>query len=337
MEKVVIGNATLYRADCFDVFPLLPMGGVDLVVTDPPYNGVVKAEWDNQWKNDDKFLMWLDRAFGKIDKLLSPTGSLYCFASPRMSSRVESKLAQYFSVLNHLVWVKPNNRGNRACKEKLRSFWDASERVLFCESTGARVAALTRDRGFIYAPIRDYLTSEWKRSGRSIAEAKQIFTSAQVSHFFCSSVTFWRFPQEVAYVKMRNYLRPFCPDAFSRSYSSLADEYRQLKQEYEAQRRVFKVSQETQFTDVWSFSAPHNTGRLHPTQKPTALIQHMILASSRCGDTVFDPFMGSGTTGAVAVTSGRKFVGVEKDRKYFDIACRRIKEAQSQLKVKACR
>lgn len=62
----------------------------------------------------------------------------------------------------------------------------------------------------------------------------------------------------------------------------------------------------------------------HPTQKPESLIQHFVEILSDPGDRVFDPFMGSGTTGVVAKQTGRRFIGVELDPEYFDMAKRRI-------------
>lgn len=62
----------------------------------------------------------------------------------------------------------------------------------------------------------------------------------------------------------------------------------------------------------------------HPTQKPEELISHFVNILSNKGDTILDPFMGSGTTGVVSKRFDRKFVGVELDKKYFDIASMRI-------------
>jgi modification methylase len=64
--------------------------------------------------------------------------------------------------------------------------------------------------------------------------------------------------------------------------------------------------------------------KLHPTQKPEALLQRVMLASSNPGDVVLDPFFGSGTTGAVARRLGRRFVGIERDAHYADAARARI-------------
>jgi DNA modification methylase len=64
--------------------------------------------------------------------------------------------------------------------------------------------------------------------------------------------------------------------------------------------------------------------RHHPTQKPDGLMVRSVNAVADVGDWVLDPFMGSGTTGVACVRTGRKFIGVEKEEKYFDIAVRRI-------------
>ncbi len=65
----------------------------------------------------------------------------------------------------------------------------------------------------------------------------------------------------------------------------------------------------------------------HPTEKPVHLMAEYILNSSQRGELVLDPFMGSGTTGVAAVQSGRKFVGIEIDPRWFDLACERIRSA----------
>lgn len=72
-----------------------------------------------------------------------------------------------------------------------------------------------------------------------------------------------------------------------------------------------------------------SAGRVHPHQKPDWLMAHFIerIPQAHC---VLDPFMGSGTTGVAAVRMDRNFIGIEREAKYFDIACRRIEDAQRQ-------
>lgn len=71
-------------------------------------------------------------------------------------------------------------------------------------------------------------------------------------------------------------------------------------------------------------------GRVHPTQKPVSLMEWCLSFFPKAM-TVLDPFMGSGTTGVACVKLGRNFIGIEKEPKYFEIAQRRITEAQAQL------
>lgn len=71
----------------------------------------------------------------------------------------------------------------------------------------------------------------------------------------------------------------------------------------------------------------------HPTQKPVNLMVKIILDLTRPNDAVLDPFMGSGTTGVACVQTGRNFIGCEIDPDYFDIAQKRIQEAQLQIRM----
>jgi site-specific DNA-methyltransferase (adenine-specific)/modification methylase len=73
--------------------------------------------------------------------------------------------------------------------------------------------------------------------------------------------------------------------------------------------------------------------RVHPTQKPFQLMSNIILELVHDATTILDPFMGSGTTGVACAKLGRKFIGIEIEPKYFDIACKRIETEYAQLKM----
>lgn len=82
-----------------------------------------------------------------------------------------------------------------------------------------------------------------------------------------------------------------------------------------------------QFSRSISATNPERVG--HPTQKPLPLMKWCIEQADN-PQTILDPFMGSGTTGVAAVQMGRRFIGIERDERYFEIACRRIEQAQKQ-------
>lgn len=71
----------------------------------------------------------------------------------------------------------------------------------------------------------------------------------------------------------------------------------------------------------------------HPAQKPLPLMRELITLFSNPGDTILDPFMGSGTTGVAALELGRKFIGIEQHEHYFEIACKRLREAYAQPRL----
>lgn len=81
-------------------------------------------------------------------------------------------------------------------------------------------------------------------------------------------------------------------------------------------------------TSVLEFSNANQRSKQHPNEKPVPLLEYLIKTYTNEGDTVLDFTFGSGTTGVAAINTGRKFVGIEKDEKYFDIAVERIKKAE---------
>ena len=75
---------------------------------------------------------------------------------------------------------------------------------------------------------------------------------------------------------------------------------------------------------------PPRYGNSHPTEKPVRLAERILALISDRGDTIYDPFMGSGSFGAACANTGRKYVGSEMKEEYFDIACKRIETAMAQ-------
>lgn len=87
-----------------------------------------------------------------------------------------------------------------------------------------------------------------------------------------------------------------------------------------------------QMKTVWSFQAPRDDEKAHgkhPTQKPVALVARCLRASTNEGDLVLDPFMGSGTTGVAALALRRRFIGIEQDETFAELAVRRLKERKA--------
>jgi len=93
----------------------------------------------------------------------------------------------------------------------------------------------------------------------------------------------------------------------------------------------------TQMRSVWAIGTPKNIEKKfgkHPTQKPEDLLKRIVLASTDKGDIVLDPFTGSSTTGIAAHLYGRKFIGIDTEKKYLDLSIKRFKELAKNMENK---
>ena len=88
------------------------------------------------------------------------------------------------------------------------------------------------------------------------------------------------------------------------------------------------------FAYLWNgMMKQHPERRYHPTQKPLSLMTWVILNYTEPGDTVLDPFCGSGTTGVACIQTGRNFIGIDRGAHWIDVTRRRIEQAQAQLSL----
>ena len=336
-------NCVLH-GDCLEVLKTLPDNSVDLICTDPPYYKVKKDWWDRQWDKPEGFLNWLGELSEQWQRVLKPNGSLYCFASPKMAARVEVKLGERFNVVNRITWQKPPfaTKAEMFVKEDLRGFFPASESIIFCEHYGADNIAKGEAgygakcdelRGFVFEPLRAWFESEKLRANlnnKQVNEALGTATngSGMAGHYFKPSGSVqWDLPTEKYYNKLQQtfkgyFLREY--EDLRREYEDLRREYEDLRREYEDLRRPFNVSADVPYTDVWTFPTVQAYKGKHPCEKPAAMLEHIINASSRPGAVVLDCFAGSGSTLLAAKKLGRNFIGIEIDSHWISVINQRL-------------
>jgi site-specific DNA-methyltransferase (adenine-specific) len=331
----------LLHGDCLEVLPTLAAASVDLVLTDPPYYKVKKDAWDRQWKTPEDYLTWLRRVLVEFRRVLKPNGSLYLFASPQMSARVECCVGEVFDVLNSVVWNKLSDyeAGDRRATaykarehESFRKFFDYSERIIFAEQKGSDcfakgeaqyVAKCDELRGFVFEPLRKHLDDAREQAGYDRKQCDRHLGNQMSGHYF--STVQWALPTSKNYAKLQEL---FGTERLPRRYEDLRRQYEDLRRQYEDLRRPFNVTADVPYTDVWDFqTVPHYKGK-HPCEKPAALVEHMITASSRPGAVVLDAFMGSGVVGEVALKLTRNFIGIEADAAWHSKASTRVGKAK---------
>lgn len=315
-------SVSLFQGRCEDILPGLSLTGSVHLLTDPPYFKVKDNDWDNQWSKSAEFLDWMGQWLDLAKPLLSPDASVWVFASPELTSAVESVVAQRFRVLNSVRWVKPQGWHMKADLAAARSFLSPWEGVVFAESLTDTYDdmsdALHRK---VFAPLGDYFRSGWERAGMKPSRLGKAlgYDSALPTRWAEGS----SLPSEDGYTRLRALLGV---DHYPREFDELRTEFDELRTEFERIRRPFTVATRDRSTDVWHFDNVAPYPGKHPCEKPTGLLTHMIETTTRPGDTIIDCFAGSGAVLDVARQLGRKAVGIEMDPHW----CRQIEKRLSQ-------
>ena len=334
-NEVITGN-------CLEIMATMPDNSIDLIATDPPYFGVKGGGskgcfewWDRQWDNPTKFLEWIDKLAEQWQRILKPNGSLYCCASPKMSARVEVLLSQRFNVLTNIRWQKPkfSTKAEMFKKEQLRAYFPASESIIFCEHFNADNAA--KGEAGYQAKCDEVARIVWGNYIKQVRLTNQL-TAKQLTEVVgaygsvnhggaCSN---WENGKNCPTPEQYAKLQASFPDYFKRPYE-------ELRQQYEELRRPFSVSPEVPYTDVWDFPTVQSYQGKHPCEKPLAMMEHIILASSKLDAVVLDCFCGSGNTLLAAKNNGRQFIGIDIDPHWVDVAKGRLGKNQDFVSANA--
>ena len=323
----------------------IPDKSIDLIVTDPPYYKIMVTEyngtkhnWDNQWASFEDYLTWCRLWFLELKRVLKNNGSLYIFSDDKVCAYIQVELDKIgFYLENHIVWVKPNNMTIKGWR-LYTSYSPITERILFYskqQRTHNLENKFYAETIVAFKPIIEYMI-EQKRKIKELMN----FTTDEAFNQYINQVTGtknvvsrhyftysqWVFPTEELYKKLQS-----INDAvFQKEYVVFQKEYAELQKEYAELLRCFKPKKN--FTDVWTFNITSSSeDTYHPTQKPISLIRRIIDTSSKEGDVVLDPFLGSGTTAVACKMLNRRFIGFDISQDYVNIANKRVANVPMRL------
>jgi adenine-specific DNA-methyltransferase len=304
-------NALVAEGDSLALLRAMPSQSVSLVLTDPPYHSTKKQNiyGDTAFAEDQHYLEWMAEYAAEWRRVLKPNGSLFCFCSVTMSARLEVMLSKEFNVLSHVVWTKPNDPGfdgwkGKMRKEALRQWYAHSERILFAEPAVSG--------NLFRSPFAEMLRECRKQAGLSMHELTAI-TGAHGKVNHGGAVSNWEAgrntPSRDQYEKMRAAILN------TGKVKSMPD--------YESAIRVFNMDASKEFTDVWTFPSVRPYKGKHPAEKPAAMLEHAIEATTYPGDIVLDCFGGSGSTALAALKLNRRTISMEIEHKWAtEIAAR---------------
>ena len=310
----------LRLGDCLELMKNIPDGSVDLVLTDPPYGtmkGAALDGWKNQTTEWDTAIDPLN-IFEQISRVLRPNGKAVLFSQEPYTSRLITSAIPSLPFAYRAMWYKNVHANALLAKSAMVSRYED-----ICIFTKPHDAECTNE-------LRDYFKRVLEFIGaKSCKEINARLGHRKAEHCFyvtgkgkgstqfslCTEQTYNEIVSVFGIDKMDGFL----------PYEELA----RLNEKYNATFNLWQGGKSK--SNVLEYKKD-NDG-YHPTQKPVALLEDLIQTYSNEGNTVLDFTMGSGSTGVACVNTNRNFIGIELDDGYFNIAKKRIEEAQSRIET----
>ena len=295
--------------DCLERMKEIPDGSVDLILTDPPYGtikGMKLKGWDNsttKWDDAiDNNKMWHE-----INRVLRVNGCCILFAQDPYTSVLMNDCHNNVPFSYRLVWDKKHYASPLgANKFPVNYFEDVC--VFF-----------KKHDSLALHPLRHYFADVLEFIGKNLKQVNTELGHRRAEHCFyidstqfglCIEATYNELIERYSINKMQGFM----------SYAELKavdDEHKKTV------ARVFNLHDGKKYkSNILEYKKDYNG--YHPTQKPVALLEDLIQTYSNEGNTVLDFTMGSGSTGVAAKNLNRKFIGIEKDAGYFEIAKQRL-------------
>ena len=317
----------LYNDDCLNTFKLIEDKTIDLILIDPPYN-IGKDKWD-KWATVELYVEFMGKVFKECERVLKDNGSFYFFHNDflqmaELQNWINKNTSFIFKQL--ITWNKKHfkkfawlNRNPETCKD--RNWFPNVEYCLyytFQDETGLTKIKTDMNN---FVSLREYSKKIQHKIGKKLKEINTILGHRKAEHFFYHSSTQWELCTEETYNEL---IKEFNIDEFE-----FFRKYEDLRQEYEKMRYTFNLKEvQENISCVWE-NNDKNSGKLHPCEKPLDILEKIIKASSNENDVVLDCFMGSGSVGVVCLNTDRRFIGIEKEEKYFNIAKERIEKVSN--------
>lgn len=298
----------LMNGDCLELMKTIPDGSVDLILTDPPYGTIKGMElkgWDNSTTRWDDVIdnkkMWHE-----INRVLRVNGCCVLFSQDPYTSVLMNDCHDNVPFSYRLVWDKKHYASPLgANKFPVNYFEDVC--VFFKKYDSLALH-----------PLRPYFADVLEFIGKNLKQVNTELGHRRAEHCFYIDSTQFGLCTEATYNELIerysiNKMDDFTP-------------YAELVEINKSYLRVFNLHDGKKYkSNILEYKKDYNG--YHPTQKPVALLEDLIKTYSNSGDMVLDFTMGSGSTGVAAKNTNRKFIGIELDQNYFNIAKERIASA----------
>ena len=322
LQQCSVSRSTLLFGDCLIESDKIESGSVDLILTDLPYGVVKMKESAGNYKVLNTAETW-DKAiepksiYEIANRILRKNGKMILFSQEPYTSRMITEAIPNVPFSYRAVWEKNDFANGLGVNKAMVSFYE--DILIFSKMNDIDLAH----------PIRSWLkkTQEkvgifWNDSILHEAYLKSgIAKNIQSAKVICQHKLDWNYAQ-IQEINEKHYdlLNDFYN--FDKTKNELKEIYNQYKNEFAS---VFNLWEGNKYkSNILKYKKDYNG--YHPTQKPILLLEDLIKTFSNEGNLVVDLTMGSGSTGVAALRTGRRFVGIEKDENYFNVAVRRLSE-----------
>ena len=318
----------LRLGDCLELMKDIPDGSVDLVLTDPPYGTMKNAAldgWNNkttEWDNE----MDPTALFTELTRILRQNGKVVLFSQEPYTSRLITSAIPSLPFAYRAMWYKNVHANALIAKtamvnrfEDICIFIKPCPKHDFCGENPLRA---------YFARVYDFIGKTKKEIMQIIGQkADHCFRLNSSQYSLCTKSTYQELIGVFGIDKMDGFcewekLKPIQDEYQEANRRNIAEKYPPIFNLWQGGKSKSNVLEYKKDDDGY-----------HPTQKPVALLEDLIQTYSNEGNTVLDFTMGSGSTGVACVNTNRNFIGIELDEGYFNIAKKRIEEAQEQIKI----
>lgn len=315
----------LRLGDCLELMKDIPDGSVDLVLTDPPY-GTMKGAALDGWKNQTtEWDTAIDpvKIFEQISRVLRQNGKAVLFSQEPYTSRLITSAIPSLPFAYRAIWYKNVHANALLAKSAMVSRYEDICVFVNKETHGGLHKLTSKITDLVMAVGFDEFAKIMMGEGRY-----KNLSSAKIATHKKIHLDGWNdYDSNPFDEHMYSYLETQIEMPYT------FDEYFAIVAEYkEKTKSVFNLWQGGKSKSNVLEYKKDNDG-YHPTQKPVALLEDLIQTYSNEGNTVLDFTMGSGSTGVACVNTNRNFIGIELADGYFNIAQKRIEEAQGQSRI----
>ena len=330
----------LWQGDCLELMKNIPDGSVDLVLTDPPY-GTMNTDGGRRMKiNGWDSIIPTQEMFAELSRVLRPNGKAILFSQEPYTANLITSAIPSLPFSQRLIWLK-NTFANclGANKNCVNYFEDI---CIFSKDIKRPPIDFEGNN-----PLRSYFFDVLKFTGAGTAkDINRLLGHRRAEHCFyvtggnggstqfslCTEQTYQELIDKFSINMMPGFLQYSELKAIDNDFKAANSKRRaELLEEIKAQYpSVFNLWQGGKSKSNVLEYKKDNDG-YHPTQKPVALLEDLIQTYSNEGNTILDFTMGSGSTGVACLNTNRRFIGIELDEGYFNIAKKRIEEAVNDL------